>query len=600
MHFQLTLSVLLMVVLTASIVTASYGGHGGHGGGGHGGGGHGGGGHGGGGHGGGGHGGQYSFGYKVHDGYNNFGHQETRHGGNTKGSYHVKLPNGKLQTVNYHVDGYSGYVAKAQWLIGGNVVGVLAFDLSSAFDTVYKAQLIPKLAALGIKGTFLSWFDSYLSGGRQCVDWSGTRSTFADVKFGIRQGSILGPCLFLVLMADLPDCLRIGEQCNVGYADDVSIWVVGKDLPTRAGLSSLNELAVHAVGMETWRAFHSQDGPSGSRNALGQVLFPSSVVTRSIRSEAAEVVSLHLPYAANSLVDNGIAIWNKFPALREASTKQMASNGGHGGDGGGHGGHYSFGYKIRDGYNNFGQDETRHGGNTKGSYHVKLPNGKLQTVNSHGRCGREVCATTIWSRDIDLWIVRLEAGFRNTSPAITVNQTKNDKVSLALDNKALQEVRHIVKNPPLSRKYEAIIAALKKAYSRTKGQRDDLFFAISGLGDRSPLLLLPYMKGLFPDSADSELFRSCFLREMHCRTHLAPANASKSLKSSTLCQASNPRGPSASTTPNNISATQWQQPCDWVNRGGARDARGSSWRGQKGQGNGIGQAARGGSSGRGN
>eukprot|EP00095_Tigriopus_kingsejongensis_P003351 maker-scaffold787_size97196-snap-gene-0.9 protein:Tk03351 transcript:maker-scaffold787_size97196-snap-gene-0.9-mRNA-1 annotation:"hypothetical protein TcasGA2_TC002195" len=42
--------------------------------------------------------------------------------------------------------------------------------------------------------------------------------------------------------------------------------VLGK----REGLSSLNELTVHAVAMETWRAFHSQDGPDGSRNALGQ------------------------------------------------------------------------------------------------------------------------------------------------------------------------------------------------------------------------------------------------------------------------------------------------------------------------------------------
>eukprot|EP00095_Tigriopus_kingsejongensis_P001496 maker-scaffold124_size330879-snap-gene-2.10 protein:Tk01496 transcript:maker-scaffold124_size330879-snap-gene-2.10-mRNA-1 annotation:"AGAP009769-PA" len=94
----------------------------------------------------------------------------------------------------------------------------------------------------------------------------------------------------------------------------------------RAGLSSLNELTVHAVAMETWRAFHSQDGPDGSRNALGQILFPSNVATRSTRSEAAGVVSPHLPYAANTLVDNGIAMWNKFPALREASTKRMASN----------------------------------------------------------------------------------------------------------------------------------------------------------------------------------------------------------------------------------------------------------------------------------
>eukprot|EP00095_Tigriopus_kingsejongensis_P006506 snap_masked-scaffold844_size89433-processed-gene-0.9 protein:Tk06506 transcript:snap_masked-scaffold844_size89433-processed-gene-0.9-mRNA-1 annotation:"gastrula zinc finger" len=96
---------------------------------------------------------------------------------------------------------------------------------------------------------------------------------------------------------------------------------------TRAGLSSLNELTVHAVAMETWRAFHSQDGPDGSRNALGQVLFPSNVATRSTSlSEAAGVVSPHLPYAANTLVDNGIAMWNKFPALREASTKWMALN----------------------------------------------------------------------------------------------------------------------------------------------------------------------------------------------------------------------------------------------------------------------------------
>eukprot|EP00095_Tigriopus_kingsejongensis_P004352 maker-scaffold540_size141973-snap-gene-0.22 protein:Tk04352 transcript:maker-scaffold540_size141973-snap-gene-0.22-mRNA-1 annotation:"unknown" len=57
-----------------------------------------------------------------------------------------------------------------------------------------------------------------------------------------------------------------------------------------------------------------------------QILFPSNVATRSTRSEAAGVGSPHLPYAANTLVDNGIAMWNKFPDLREASTKRMASN----------------------------------------------------------------------------------------------------------------------------------------------------------------------------------------------------------------------------------------------------------------------------------
>lgn len=126
--------------------------------------------------------------------------------------------------------------AHAQWTKAqqeGNYVGVLLFDFSSAFDTVDKCQLLPKLEALGIRGTALAWFEDYLSGGRQCVDWSGTLSEFRDVIFGVRQGSILGPLIFLILMSDLPHHLHRGDVSgrhgDVGYADDVSIWVVAKD-----------------------------------------------------------------------------------------------------------------------------------------------------------------------------------------------------------------------------------------------------------------------------------------------------------------------------------------------------------------------------------
>jgi hypothetical protein len=87
----------------------------------------------------------------------------------------------------------------AQWLRGsqeGNVVGILAFDLSSAFDTVNRELLLPKLAAIGITGTALKWFDSYLSGGKQCVDWSGTRSGVAEVRFGSDKGQFLGRSCF--------------------------------------------------------------------------------------------------------------------------------------------------------------------------------------------------------------------------------------------------------------------------------------------------------------------------------------------------------------------------------------------------------------------
>ena len=55
----------------------------------------------------------YKYGYEVKDDYAgvNFGANEARDGYATNGQYHVLLPDGRLQTVTYTVDGYGGYVA---------------------------------------------------------------------------------------------------------------------------------------------------------------------------------------------------------------------------------------------------------------------------------------------------------------------------------------------------------------------------------------------------------------------------------------------------------------------------------------------------------
>ena len=58
--------------------------------------------------------GGYSFSWNVQDAYNDFGHREDRGLGKsgideTRGSYHVQLPDGRVQTVTYFVDPYNGY-----------------------------------------------------------------------------------------------------------------------------------------------------------------------------------------------------------------------------------------------------------------------------------------------------------------------------------------------------------------------------------------------------------------------------------------------------------------------------------------------------------
>ncbi|XP_063888686.1 pro-resilin-like [Scylla paramamosain] len=56
---------------------------------------------------------QYNFQWAVdHDpSSNEYGHQEARDGDNTKGSYYVELPDGRVQNVAYYVNGGSGYIA---------------------------------------------------------------------------------------------------------------------------------------------------------------------------------------------------------------------------------------------------------------------------------------------------------------------------------------------------------------------------------------------------------------------------------------------------------------------------------------------------------
>ncbi|XP_050705289.1 cuticle protein 7-like isoform X1 [Eriocheir sinensis] len=60
---------------------------------------------------------QYNSQYAVKDDYAglNFGAQEARDGYDTQGSYSVLLPDGRLQTVTYYVNGDSGYVAEVTY-----------------------------------------------------------------------------------------------------------------------------------------------------------------------------------------------------------------------------------------------------------------------------------------------------------------------------------------------------------------------------------------------------------------------------------------------------------------------------------------------------
>ena len=101
-------------------------------------------------------------------------------------------------------------------------------DSQKAFATVNHSILSKNLEHYGVRGLANNWFRSYLTNRKQFVSIDGFESTPQDMKYGVPQGSVLGPLLFLIYINDLSHAIKYCTTHH--FADDTNFLYVAKSI----------------------------------------------------------------------------------------------------------------------------------------------------------------------------------------------------------------------------------------------------------------------------------------------------------------------------------------------------------------------------------
>ena len=134
---------------------------------------------------------------------------------------------------------------------GGAILVLL--DLSAAFDTIDHDKLLNLLdVSFGIRGDALKWFRSYLHNRTQSVKIGESFSDSHTLKFGVPQGSVLGPILFTIYTTPLGKFIRKHGLTFHLYADDTQLYLAFKPSSASSKLDAISRIEKCVEEIKIW------------------------------------------------------------------------------------------------------------------------------------------------------------------------------------------------------------------------------------------------------------------------------------------------------------------------------------------------------------